>query len=70
VFARSPPGSVQPAATAGFGEPGGVLLAWLAAACLAEQLATLDLVLLAQPPTARPAATVKITPATAGRLTR
>src|SRR6202035_1445363 len=64
VFCRLPPGSVQAAATAGFpGAPSaaapraaapGVPLTWPAAACLAKQLATLELALLPQPPAARP----------------
>jgi hypothetical protein len=71
VFARLPPGSVQPAATAGLDEPPGALLAVPAAACLAKQLAVLELaLLLAQPPTARPAATSTVTLATPVRLTK
>src|ERR1700727_440201 len=62
VLARLPPGSVQP--------PGAAEAAG-AAADLAEQaVATLELLLLPQPPTARLAATIRITPATTGGLTK
>src|SRR5271166_7094893 len=59
VFARSTPGSVQPAAAPG------------AAGCtpLDKQPAVAELPVLPQPPTARPAATTRVTLATAGRLT-
>ena len=71
VFARLPPGRVQPAATAGLDDPPGALPAVPAAACLAKQLAVLEwALLLPQPPTARPAAISRVTPATAGRLTK
>jgi len=40
------PGSVQPAATGGFDDPLGALPAVPAAACLAKQLAVLELLLL------------------------
>src|ERR1017187_1141613 len=48
VFCRLPPGSVQPAAATGSGEPAGGL-GWPAAADLAEQAATLGVLLLPQP---------------------
>src|SRR6266487_5067663 len=59
---------LQPAAAAGLAEPLAVL-AWPAAAGLEKQLAVLELLVL-QPPTARLVATSRVTPATAGRLTR
>ena len=69
VLARLPPGSVQPAATAGLGEPTGVLPAWPAAAAFEKQLAVLELLVL-QPPAARLATISRVTPATVGRLTK
>jgi hypothetical protein len=68
VFARLPPGGVQPAATTGLGE----LLAGLAlpaTARLDEQPAVLEL-LLPQPPAARLKSTSRVTLATVGRLTK
>src|ERR1035438_6828535 len=70
VFARLPPGSVQAAAAAGLGAPLGALPAWPVAAGLEKQLAVLELLLLPQPPTARLAATSRVTPAAVGRLTK
>jgi hypothetical protein len=62
----SPPGSVQPAATPGLAD---AVLA--VPACLPEQPATLELlVLLAQPAAARLAAASRVTLATPVRLTK
>ena len=58
VFCRLPPGSVQPAATTGSGEPL-ARLALPATGRLDEQPAVLEL-LLPQPPTARRAATSRV----------
>ena len=46
VFCRLPPGSVQAAATAGLRRAARRAPTWPAAACLAKQLATLELALL------------------------
>jgi hypothetical protein len=59
-----PPGSAQPAATAGFGEAPGVLPVLPGAACWAEQLAAPELPLLPQPLTARLAINSRVTLAT------
>src|SRR5208282_4207899 len=59
VFCRLPPGSVQPAAAPG-------AAGWTP---LDKQPAVAELPVLPQPPTARPAATTRVTLAIAGRLT-
>ena len=60
VFCRLPPGSVQPAAAPD-------AAGWTP---VEAQPAVLGLLVLPQPPTARPAATTRVTLATAGRLTK
>jgi hypothetical protein len=81
VFARSPPGSVQPAAATAWSEEAAAVPALPPADGLAEPPAAVTLpaaadfekqpgvpeLLLPQPPTARPAATTRDAPATVSR---
>jgi hypothetical protein len=67
VFCRLAPGSVQPGAAAGLGEPLGVL-ALAEAEDVERHPVAAELLLLVHPAAVRPAATSRVTLATAGRL--